>query len=66
MNALLHEIVGILIIQTQQASAIVTIGDLPPCLADSAQINQVFTNLIDNAIKYRDPARPLAITVTGD
>jgi signal transduction histidine kinase len=66
MNALLHEIVGTLTIQTQQASAIVTIGDLPPCLADSAQINQVFTNLIDNAIKYRDPARPLAITVTGN
>lgn len=65
MNAMLHEIVGTLTIQTQQASATVTIGDLPPCLADSAQINQVFTNLIDNAIKYRDPLRPLCITVTG-
>jgi signal transduction histidine kinase len=65
MNAMLHEIVGTLTIQAQQANATVTMGDLPPCLADSAQINQVFTNLIDNAIKYRDPARPLSITVTG-
>ncbi len=65
MNALLHEIVGTLTIQIQQAGGAVTIGDLPPCLADSAQINQVFTNLIDNAVKYRDPARALTITVNG-
>jgi signal transduction histidine kinase len=65
MNALLHEIVGTLTIQIQQAGGTVTIGNLPPCLADSTQINQVFTNLIDNAIKYRDPARALTITVNG-
>jgi signal transduction histidine kinase len=65
MNAMLQDIVGTLTIQAQQAGAVVQLADLPPCLADSAQINQVFTNLIDNAIKYRDPTRPLTITVTG-
>jgi signal transduction histidine kinase len=65
MNAMLHDIVGTLTIQIQQANASVTTGDLPCCLADSAQLNQVFTNLIDNAIKYRDPERPLSITING-
>lgn len=65
MNAMLQEIVGNLTIQIQQASATVTIGVLPPCMADAEQLNQVFTNLIDNAIKYRDPARALTITVSG-
>lgn len=65
MSALLHDIVGTLTIQIQQAAATVTLGDLPACLADSAQINQVFTNLIDNAIKYRDPARALTIAING-
>jgi signal transduction histidine kinase len=65
MNTMMHDIVGTLTIQIQQAGASVTVGDLPPCLADAAQINQVFTNLIDNAIKYRDPVRPLTITLQG-
>ncbi len=65
MRSMLNEIVGTLTIQTQQAGATIQVGDLPPCLGDATQINQVFTNLIDNAIKYRDPARPLTIHIGG-
>lgn len=65
MNAMLHEIVGNLTIQTQQADATIRIDPLPPCLGDQTQINQVFTNLIDNALKYRDPARSLEIRISG-
>jgi signal transduction histidine kinase len=66
MNAMLHDITGNLTIQTQQANARIDVdADLPPCLGDATQINQVFTNLIDNAIKYRDPARELAIRISG-
>ena len=43
----------------------VSVGPLPPCLADHDQLNQVFSNLFDNAIKYRDPTRPLQIHLFG-
>lgn len=65
MNALLRDVIANLTIQVQQAGASVTMGNLPPCLGDPAQLHQVFSNLIDNAIKYRDPARTLVVTING-
>jgi signal transduction histidine kinase len=66
MNAMLRDIIGTLTIQTQHANARIDVDvNLPPCLGDAAQINQVFTNLIDNAIKYRDPVRPMEIRISG-
>ncbi len=38
---------------------------LPSCWADPNDVEQVLANLIENAIKYRDPHRPLVITVEG-
>ena len=66
MNAMLMEITQTLAIQIQQAGASVVIEPLPTCFADASQLNQVFTNLLDNAIKYRDPARPLELRVSGE
>jgi len=52
--------------QIAQAQANVVVdSDIPPCLADPNLFNQVFTNLLDNAIKYRDPGRPLFIHISG-
>ncbi len=65
MNALLGEVVAAMKFQIENAQAIVHVDPLPTCLGDAAQTNQVFANLIDNAIKYREPSRPLTITVTG-
>ena len=65
MNELLETILSAMEFQIQKAGARVTVDPLPDCLGDSTQINQVFSNLLDNAIKYREPSRAPVIAVTG-
>ncbi len=65
MNQLLKSIVQAMEFQIQQARATVLIDPLPDCLGDATQVNQVFSNLLDNAIKYRSAERSLMITVSG-
>lgn len=65
VNGLLTEIVAAMKFQLDEAGAEVHLDPLPVCLGDPVQTNQVFANLLDNALKYRDPARPLRIHVSG-
>ncbi len=39
--------------------------DLPEIVTDRLSLEQVAGNLLDNALKYRDPKRPLRIKITG-
>jgi len=66
MNGMLAGVAETLEFQIKQTGTTLQIGALPECLGDSIQINQVFTNLLDNAIKYRAPGRPCLIQVTGE
>jgi PAS domain S-box-containing protein len=65
VNKMLDSIVDAMQFQITQANASVRIDPLPRCLGDNAQLNQVFSNLIDNALKYRDQAKPLGIAISG-
>jgi chemotaxis family two-component system sensor kinase Cph1 len=65
MDAMVAEVLAATKFQLTEAKAEVDIGPLPPCLGDRAQTSQVFANLVDNALKYRDPVRPLRVTIGG-
>lgn len=65
MNAMLHQIAQAMEFQLQQASAKLDLDPLPDCVGDATQVNQVFSNLLDNAMKYLEPTRPGRIHVTG-
>ncbi len=58
MNTILANVTSSMEYQIKQAGAAVKIESLPPCLGDASQINQVFTNILNNAIKYLDDTRP--------
>ncbi len=40
--------------------------ELPTLRGDSLQITRVFSNLLDNAIKYSETGRPIQVKVTAD
>jgi signal transduction histidine kinase len=65
MNALVESVLATMRYQIESGQVTVTVDDLPPCVGDSGQINQVISNLVDNALKYRDQNRPGAIHISG-
>lgn len=65
LNAMLHSILRAMDYQVKRSGAVVRLQSLPPCQGDAMQINQVFSNLLDNAIKYLDPKRPGEILISG-
>jgi PAS domain S-box-containing protein len=52
--------------QIASANATVTLRDLPEVVADRAALVQIFSNLLDNAIKYLEPGRPGTIEVSAE
>lgn len=65
MNTQLAEILAAMKFQLDEAKAEVQVEPLPGCLGDATHTGRVFANLLDNALKYRSPARPLQVTISG-
>lgn len=65
VSGMLAEVLAAMKFQLDEAKAEVSVEPLPTCMGDGVQTSQVFANLIDNALKYRDPARPLRVVITG-
>ncbi len=51
--------------QIDEADGEIIIEKLPPLETDQLAIDQIFSNVIENAVKYIDPSRPPRIEITG-
>jgi signal transduction histidine kinase len=58
LNTLAHQI--------ESRNITITVGDLPGIVADRTTMEQIFGNLLDNAIKYLEHGRPGAIAVSAE
>lgn len=65
MNQLLADASAAIGFEIKESETELEIGKLPGCFADRTQTNQIFSNLLDNCIKYLDPNRPGRIRVSG-
>ena len=65
MNSLVDTVITTMQFQIDEIEASVTVEKLPDCIGDFNQINQVFSNLINNAIKYFDFDRKGKIVISG-
>lgn len=63
LAAMVMEIRDDLIEDVQQTGASITVAPAPKLTCDPSQLKRVLHNLIDNAIKYRHPERPIRIHV---
>ena len=51
--------------RAEKAGVAFEVENLPPCRGDSIMINQVFSNLVSNALNYLDPERQGVIRISG-
>jgi signal transduction histidine kinase len=65
MTALLGGILDSVRHQADAAGARLTLNPLPPLVCDRLAVEQVFSNLIENALKYLAPGRAGVITLEG-
>ncbi len=58
-NAILEQVRHDLQVEIAKSNAVIIVDALPTILADTAQVTQLFQNLIGNALKYRGQAPPM-------
>lgn len=66
MTDLVQSIADSLHHQASEAGGEIVVHDLPSLESDRLSIEQIFGNLLDNAVKYREPGRPIRIMVEGE
>ena len=64
-NELIEGIVATMAHQAAEADAKIRIEPLPQIISDRLALEQIFSNLIDNALKYLRPGVPGHITIRG-
>ncbi len=65
MNMLMSNVIRTFKYRIKETGTKLEISELPSCEGDEVQINQLFSNLIDNALKYLDPEKTGMIRISG-
>jgi signal transduction histidine kinase len=65
MNALVDGVVSSLHQRAEDAGAEVVVEPIPPFQSDRVAVEQIVSNLAENALKYLDPKRPGRVTISG-
>jgi len=63
---LISEVLKSLAHQVEVRNITVSVGDMPDLVADRTSLEQIFGNLLENAVKYLEPGRPGVITVSAE
>lgn len=66
LGALVAELLKTLTHQLESRQASAVVGELPILHSDRLALEQIFGNLLDNATKYLDPARPGALRIEAE
>jgi len=66
MNQLIEKVVENFEYEIKEKKVDIIVEELPDCKGDQLQINQVFSNLLNNAIKYMDSKRDAKIKIYGE
>ncbi|QAY76032.1 ATP-binding protein [Sphingosinicella sp. BN140058] len=65
MNALVQGIIDNLHQRAADAGAEISAGPLPDVVSDRVAIDQILSNLVENAVKYLKPGRPGIVRIGG-
>jgi PAS domain S-box-containing protein len=65
LNAIIQNVIDDFELKIQETDALVKVGPLPVVEASRQQMNQLFYNLISNALKFRKDGQPPVITITA-
>ncbi len=65
MNSIIREVLDTFEFEIDKNEVIAEVSDLPPCKGDELQINQIFSNIIGNSLKFFDPQRQGKINISG-
>jgi signal transduction histidine kinase len=65
MRELIEAIISTLAHQAEEAKAEIHVAPLPDIVSDRLALEQIFSNIIENAIKYLKPGVPGAIAIRG-
>lgn len=65
LGPIVSEVLQDLEVAIEEAGASLSVEPLPTVPADPTQMHQLLLNLIGNAIKFRDPDRPVVVKITA-